>query len=201
MKIRTNIDNVAGRYEVQVETYGFTALEEEKMRDFGEPLVATGGSFSGSVSRSGQGNTVVTISGDGEDAEAVPVIVNGVVTGINVSDGGSGYTSATVIVSGDGSGAVATATIDDGVITEIVVSNGGSGYNVVPIVVSFDLPTATRRLRSDFPVKQVFDLEDDLDSDAKAKVWGDTIASRCAAAKATLVSRSSPFEGETVTTV
>jgi len=201
MKIRTNIDNAVGRYEVQVETYGFTAFEEEQMRNFGEPLVATGGPFSGNASRPGQGNTLVTITGDGVDAEAVPVIVNGVITAINVSDGGSGYTSATIVITGDGFGAVATATIVGGIVSAIVVSSGGSGYNVVPVIVSFDLPSATRRLRSDFPVKQVFDLEDDVDSDVKAKVWGDTIASRCAAAKMALISKASPFEGETVTTV
>jgi hypothetical protein len=201
MKIRTNIDNVSGRYEVQVETYGFTANEEEQMRNFGEPLVETGGSFSGHASRPGQTNTTVSVTGNGSGALAVPVIEDGKVTAINVSNGGSGYGSATVSIIGDGSGATATATIEGGIITAITVDEEGSGYNVIPVVVSFDLPTSTRRLRSDFPVKQVFDLEDDVDSDVKAKVWADAIASRCVSAKSSLMSKTSPFEGETVITV
>lgn len=201
MKIRTVIDNVVGRYEVQVDTYGFTAQEEEQIRNFGEPLVEVGGNFSGNATRPDQVNTTVTIEGNGTGAVAVPVILNGVIISINLTSGGSGYTSATVNIEGDGSGAAAAATIQSGVITGITVSSGGTGYNVVPVVVSFDLPTATRRLRSDFPVKQVFDLEDSADSDVKAKVWAETVVSRCTSAKAQLLSRSSPFEGESVTTV
>lgn len=126
MKIRTEIDNVVGRYNVQVSTFDFTANEEQKILDHGDPLIEVGGTFEGSASR------------DGVEA---------------------------------------------------------------PVEVSFILPTATRRLRSDFPVKQVFDLEDDENSDIMAKVWGDTIAARCTAAKTNLISLTSPFEGETVVTV
>ena len=201
MKLRTLIDNLAGRYEVQVDTHGFTAAEEEQMKNFGEPLVEVGGTFGGSVTRPDQSNTVVSITGNGSGATAVAVIEDGVITAINVTAGGSGYSSATVVITGDGSGAEATATLNSGVITAITVDDGGSGYNVVPVVVSFTLPTAKRRLRSDFPVKQVFDLEDSPDSDAMAKVWAETVVSRCTAAKATLMGKSSPFEGETVTTV
>jgi hypothetical protein len=67
--------------------------------------------------------------------------------------------------------------------------------------VTFSLPTATLRLRSDFPAKQIFDLEDDPDSDVKAKVWANTIVNRLTTAKTNLVNLSSPFEGVTVTTV
>lgn len=201
MKLRTLIDNVVGRYEVQVEPFEFTAQEEQAVADFGDPLIDVGGSFSGSVSRPNQVNTTVTITGDGTGATAVPVIVGGVITGINVTNGGTGYGTAAVSISGDGSGAAATATIVGGVITAITVDDGGADYNVVPTVVAFDLPSSIRRLKSDGPFKQVFDLEDDADSDVMAKVWGDTIVSRCTSAKAQLLNRTSHFEGETVITV
>jgi hypothetical protein len=126
MKIRTNIDNIDGRYNVQIETFGFSAVEEEKMQDFGEPLIDVGSDFSGSATRPG---------------------------------------------------------------------------DMSPISVSFSLPPQTRRLKTDFPAKQIFDLADDSQSDVKAKVWADTIAARLLTAKTTLVDQASPFEGETVSTV
>jgi hypothetical protein len=51
----------------------------------------------------------VTISGDGTGATAVANVVNGVITGISVTSGGSGYTQAiAVITDAVGSGAIAT---------------------------------------------------------------------------------------------
>lgn len=126
MKIRTTIENIDGRYNVQVETFGFSAVEEEKMQEFGEPLIDVGSDFSGSVTRPGAGS---------------------------------------------------------------------------PTAVDFSLPPQTRRMKTDFPAKQIFDLADDNTSDVKAKVWADTIASRLSTAKSTLVAQESPFEGETVTTI
>lgn len=59
------------------------------------------------------GTPTVTITGDGEDAEAEAVVSGGVVTEINILNEGSGYTVApTVTISGGGgNGATATATI------------------------------------------------------------------------------------------
>lgn len=282
MKIRTLIDNVQRRYQVQVETFGFTANEEQKLADFGEPLIEAGGAFSGSVSRPGATNTTVSIGGDGSNATAVPVVSLGAVTLITVTNTGTGYTTAPVTIIGDGAGAAATPrfglagtsiaftpagtgyapgdtlvldgvdpedvpiqlviTTVDGVgavtaasianrgeflavpsnpiatwttngaglgfsasittwgVVSVVVTAGGSGYNVVPLPVSFTLPTATRRLRTDSPFKQVFDLNDSVDADAQAKLWADTMAARLLAAKNTLMNQESPFEGETVIT-
>lgn len=283
MKLRTLIDNVHGRYEAQVETFGFTANETEQMANFGEPLIEVGGAFSGSVSRPGTNNTVISIGGDGLGATAVPIVQNGSITGATMTNNGSGYTVAPVTFAGDGVGAAASArfglegtsiivgpatgsgyavndiltlpgapgdtpaqyrvtSVDGGgaveaadlvirgsyaapitdftswatsgaginfdasgvpfswMIAGLVITSPGSGYNVTPLAVSFTLPTATRRLRTDSPFKQIFDLEDDADSDAKAKVWADTVVARCISAKATLMARTSPFEGETVIT-
>ena len=60
-----------------------------------------------------------------------PVIVNGLITAINVVSGGSGYaTNATVTIVqlGGGSGATATATIVGGVITAINMVKQGANY-------------------------------------------------------------------------
>ena len=58
---------------------------------------------------------------------------NGVVTGITVTNGGSGYLAPPHIdIIGDGSGATAEAVIDQGVVVAINVTNGGSGYWYLP---------------------------------------------------------------------
>jgi len=279
MKLRTLIDNVAGRYQAQVETFGFTANEEEQMGNFGEPLIDVGGVFTGTVNRPGTTNTTIAIGGDGLGATAVPIVQNGSITGAAITNAGSGYTVAPVTFGGDGNGAaghsrfaVVDFTINPGsaghqtndiltfiaatpgdvnvqlkVLTvdglgailtaeivnpgdftsvpanpiatwttsgtgtgvdldldwgvgSIVITAGGTGWNVTPLTVSFTLPGATRRLRTDSPFKEVFDLEDDPDSDAKAKVWAETVVARALSAKNQLLSQQSPFEGETVIT-
>ena len=61
---------------------------------------------------------------------------NGVVSAINVSNGGSGYTSTPVVTlsGGGGSGATATAVVTNGVVTAINIGNIGSGYTSAPTV-------------------------------------------------------------------
>lgn len=280
MKLRTNIENVAGRYQAQVDAYSFTAAEEEKMAQFGEPLVDIGGTFSGVVSRSGATNTTISIAGDGSGATAVPIVLAGSVTGATITNAGSGYTTAPVTFAGDGAGAAAVArfkavllniteggigfaindiitimsvtvgdmnvqikvlTVDGfGAVTSAEIINpgnftavpanpivswvtsgvgedfeveltwgiaaltitaGGAGYNVDPVNISFVLPSAIRRLRTDSPFKEVFDLADDADADAQAKVWCDVVVARCTGAKTTLMGMGSPLVGETVITV
>jgi hypothetical protein len=69
----------------------------------------------------------------GVPAIAVAVTENGVVTSINVLNGGSGYLAPPKInIIGDGSGATAVATISGGVVDGIEVTNGGSGYWYLP---------------------------------------------------------------------
>jgi hypothetical protein len=67
---------------------------------------------------------------------AYPVGSN-TVTGIAVTNGGSGYSSAPTVVFSSGGGAAATATISGGVVTGITVTNGGSGYTIAPTLVFF----------------------------------------------------------------
>jgi hypothetical protein len=69
----------------------------------------------------------------GTPAIATAITENGVVTSINVVNGGSGYLAPPKInIIGDGAGATAEATISDGVVTGITVTNGGSGYWYLP---------------------------------------------------------------------
>jgi hypothetical protein len=74
----------------------------------------------------------VTISGGGGSGATATMTLGsqGAITGVTVTDGGSGYTSAPTVTvnTSTGSGAVLTATVDNGVVTGITVTNGGSGY-------------------------------------------------------------------------
>jgi len=69
----------------------------------------------------------------GTPAIAIAVTENGVLTSINVVNGGSGYLAPPKInIIGDGAGATAVATISGGVVDSIEVTNGGSGYWYLP---------------------------------------------------------------------
>ena len=69
----------------------------------------------------------------GIPAIAYAVTEGGVVTGINVVNGGNGYLAPPHIdIVGDGAGATAEAVIDQGVVVAINVTNGGSGYWYLP---------------------------------------------------------------------
>jgi len=71
-------------------------------------------------------------------AAATATITNGVVTGITLLGGGTGYTTAPVVTfstSGSTTPATATATISGGVVTGITIDQGGAGYTGTPNVV------------------------------------------------------------------
>jgi hypothetical protein len=60
------------------------------------------------------------------------------VTGVTVTNGGTGYGSTAPIiqfVGGNGNGATATCTVSSGVITAVTVTNGGNNYTIPPYVV------------------------------------------------------------------
>ena len=82
----------------------------------------------------------VIITGDGIGATATATVAAGVVTGIVVDNGGTGYTTATISIIGSGTGASATAIILGGVITGITVDSGGTNYGVkIPQIAIEDL--------------------------------------------------------------
>jgi len=63
-------------------------------------------------------------------AKATPIVVNGFIIGVNLLDGGCGYTNPpTLFFSGQGgTGATAYAQISNGSVTNVVVTYAGSGY-------------------------------------------------------------------------
>lgn len=85
----------------------------------------------------GYTTATVTITGGGGFALGkanIPVPGAGI-TGITITDGGTGFTSApTITITGDGTGATATAIVRFP-ISSITLTNAGSGYTAAPTVV------------------------------------------------------------------
>ena len=83
-------------------------------------------------------DVTVTINGDGTGATAVATVgANGAVTGITITNPGTGYTAATVAIAGAGTGASANATVaTSGIVTAINVGAGGSGYTAPVVTIS-----------------------------------------------------------------
>jgi FtsP/CotA-like multicopper oxidase with cupredoxin domain len=83
-------------------------------------------------------DVAVEIVGDGTGATATASIgANGVVTGITLTNPGSGYTAATVNITGGGTGATADAVVGaSGSITNVTVDQGGSGYTAPTVTFS-----------------------------------------------------------------
>ena len=93
------------------------------------------------VDNSGEGydagaKPTVEITGGGGTGASAEVIVNGSLTGFDVTAGGSGYTESPLvsIVGGGGSGATAQAVITGGRVTRILVEQSGTGYTTQPSV-------------------------------------------------------------------
>lgn len=89
---------------------------------------------------------------------------------------------------------------------EVAVGGDFSGSatrpgDVSPTAVTFSLATETRRLPQDFPVKQVFSLDDAATADVQAVVFQNTINSRITSALTTLKAMVPNFVGESLTTV
>ncbi len=80
----------------------------------------------------------VIITGNGNGAEAVATVgANGAITGITVTNGGSGYSNAKVDIIGSGTGATAKPTIvKKGAVVAITVNTFGSGYTAPTVSIS-----------------------------------------------------------------
>jgi len=73
---------------------------------------------------------------DPSEATAVATIGIGNLTGIDLTDGGTGWSSAPTvqIIGGGGTGAQAVATTDGNVITSVTIIDSGSGYTSTPAI-------------------------------------------------------------------
>ena len=78
----------------------------------------------------------ISISGGGGTGATSSVTVNGSVSEITVTAGGTGYTSSPLvsIAGGGGSGAAATAIITKGVVSRVLINDGGTGYTSQPTI-------------------------------------------------------------------
>ena len=75
--------------------------------------------------------------GSGTQATATAFISGGAVTGVQITNSGSGYISAQITFSAPQEGdlaATAFATIQNGSITDIIITEGGYGYATAPTV-------------------------------------------------------------------
>jgi subtilisin-like proprotein convertase family protein len=81
------------------------------------------------------GPTVTFTGGGGTGAVGFATIVGGVVTGVAITNQGSGYATTPIVVfnGGGGSGATGTATVVGGKITGVTVTSGGLGYTGVTV--------------------------------------------------------------------
>ncbi len=74
--------------------------------------------------------------GAGLGAMAMATISGGSVTGVTITNGGTGYTSAppVFLLGGGGTGATAAATVAGGSVTRVTITQPGSGYTSAPVV-------------------------------------------------------------------
>lgn len=72
----------------------------------------------------------------GSGGAATASTTNNTVTGISITNGGSGYEAAPIVTisGGGGTGATAQAFVSGGVVTQIVIITGGTGYTTPPTV-------------------------------------------------------------------
>lgn len=70
-------------------------------------------------------------------AMATPLVINGFLSDITITDGGSGYTETptVAIIDPTGSNAVATATVSNGMVTRITMASSGRRYSPSPTVI------------------------------------------------------------------
>jgi FtsP/CotA-like multicopper oxidase with cupredoxin domain len=83
-------------------------------------------------------DVLVDITGDGTGATATATVGgNGAVTGITITNPGSGYTAAAVNISGGGTGATADAIVNtSGVVTAVNVDAAGAGYTTPQVTIT-----------------------------------------------------------------
>ena len=97
-------------------------------------------------------STLVNIVGDGQGATATAVVTQGVVTKINVTDRGAGYTFANITITGAGAGATARAVIEpqgghgSNIPKELLATTVGITVNIEDILTDFFLNNDFRQL-------------------------------------------------------
>lgn len=211
MKVHKLIEQVADRWIAQIGLYTggenvLTAREEEAIAQNGQPLVDVGGSFSGSLSRTGVINPTILITGDGADAAATAVISeDGELVDVLITNAGSGYNTITLtlVIPAGQSGNLPTMTgnLVGNALDSVTIDDPGSEIEGAPVSVAFTLPSEQRRLVNDFPVRKVFDEADYFSADLRALLWANTVRDRMVAARDSILEDDNVTAGETVETV
>lgn len=82
------------------------------------------------------GPSDLTIGGAGVTASGTATEASGGVTGVTVTNGGSGYNSAPSVTftGGGGTGAAGTAVVTNGAVTGVTITSPGTGYTSAPTV-------------------------------------------------------------------
>jgi hypothetical protein len=98
------------------------------------------GTVEGVVINEGGSNWVgtpnIVLTGDGTGATATATVTGGVLTGITVTNKGTGYTGppSVEILSGSGAAASVGGLATNGTVTGVILTNTGTGYTVAPTV-------------------------------------------------------------------
>ena len=110
------------------------SYKSDVTKTFG-PVTSIGITNAGSDYDASNPPNIEITGGSGTGATAA-VTVNGSITEIVVTAGGSGYTSSPLvsIVGGGGSGAAATAIVTKGVVSSILMNTNGTGYTSQPSI-------------------------------------------------------------------
>jgi hypothetical protein len=111
---------------------------------------------------------IISVIGNGTGANVTANVVNGVITGINILDGGSGYTNARIVVSGTGANAN---------LVPIIGPRGGHGHDPITelgaayLMISVELDEdgggkfPTENSTESFDFRQISIITDPIDSD------------------------------------
>lgn len=119
-----------------------TSIDSENVlvQRFGKPNNSNAASWFATANFLAYSGQALVVRSDTSGQRNAVAELTGTVTGVTVTDGGSGYTQSTTVVTfGDPDiegGIVATGTpiVAAGVITGIAITNGGSGYTSAPSV-------------------------------------------------------------------
>lgn len=95
------------------------------------------GTKNGTVIQLGVPPSINTTGGGGSGAVVTIVLTGGVITGLTIVSGGSGYTANfSATISGSGTGASVTLLVSGGVVTGYTSLVGGSGYNYESMIIT-----------------------------------------------------------------
>ena len=122
-----NAMDIAGATNAQ---YDIASTTTNDSGNYDVVVIANGGSATSS-------NATLTVLPPARTSTAAAMLTGSFVTGVTITDGGSGYTNTPIIrlLGGGGTGAGAFAVISNGTLLSIIVTNAGFGYTNAPAVI------------------------------------------------------------------